>query len=241
MFREYQRTVDRRKKVERPDTKKDESLEPKVSDVVGEEGFTDVLESSDEARKAVFSRMSPGEFHMVSYPEGDIAVDAGKTNQIHTVLYKSPDGKLLQKTLTGENYKYGWTAYAAKCLIRAMETKSGPDNKGSIEVPPPERDGRVLEAGFAEPASLTDEEKAVFGSLVPGTFVTLRYSDGVIAAEPGKKGYIHSIVYKSTDGKSLKKDLRGENRKYGWTPYEANALVAGLKESIEEKINQQQK
>jgi hypothetical protein len=209
----------------------DFTQETPSSETAVREGFQETM-NLDEPRTAIFSQMAPGEFKTLSYPEGDIAEDPSKTGQVHTVLFKSPEGKNMQKILTGKEYENGWTKFAANSLVRALYmAENGPVGLKDMKELDKERDGIAIQNGFRENLSPTPSKKAIFDSLLRGNFLALSYPEGEIANEPGKKGYFHTVIYKSSDGKYLEKSLTGDARKNGWTKFEADAYV----KSIEDK------
>jgi len=88
---------------------------------------------------------------------------------------------------------------------------------------------KLLKEGFVEVKPVWPRTP-LFSSMETGSFKTLAYTDEEVQANPGRIGYVYSILYKDLKGRTFEKVLANDEQ-YGWTAFTANSLLTTLTRS----------
>ncbi len=189
----------------KPEKTAEKDIEKVVSsEVLLKEGFVEV--HPVWPRTPLFSSMQPGTFKIVAYSEEEVKEKPQREGYAHRILYRSPDGKTFEKVLA-TNERFGWTTFAADSLIKSLIRKEGAPESDLSFNDLVIRDQGALKAGFARVTNASEPLAATFKVLKPGYFQQFTYSAFDIKVNPRLEGRIVSVIYKTSTGEWLRKDL----------------------------------
>ncbi len=193
----------------------------KIAGLLGQENFREITPGSASLMMSDNAKLTLGEFTLIYRRE----ITPAMKGYVQGLIYQAPDGRLFHRNLK-EAGQYGWTHFEAESLIKSMKQKEA----GSIqdEEMIQRLDKTVEEKGFTREMSPSASRKAIFDGMVKGEFLRLSHPEGDIAKKPEKQGYVHTVIYKSSDGECWLKIPKAHQ--YGWTNEEAVAYVAYVKE-----------
>jgi hypothetical protein len=95
---------------------------------------------------------------------------------------------------------------------------------------------KLLKEGFIEVKPVWPRTP-LFSSMEAGSFKTLAYTDEEVKADPGRDGYVYSILFKDPRGRTFEKVL-ANNEQYGWTSFSVNSLLTVLTRSEVSQLNE---